>query len=72
MANTNHAEKGMVLSGDNDTLVYTRNERNPRSSKRKRGRLPGTRERQKNDQGNEVEQTKKSFQEDQSRNPTYQ
>ena len=47
MADTNHVEKGMVLSGDNDTLVYTRNERKPRSSKGKRGRLPGTREEQK-------------------------
>lgn len=42
----------MVLSGDNDTLVYTRNERKPRSSKREKEAGFQEQEKDKRDQGN--------------------
>lgn len=43
--------KGMVLSGDNDTLVYTGNGRKPRGSERKEAGFQ--------DQGKDNKETKK-------------
>jgi hypothetical protein len=46
----------MVLYGDNDTLVYTRDERRPRSSKGKRKAGFQEQKKDKKDQGNRVGQ----------------